>query len=79
MNAAAAAQLICLSLRYDHVTALLYQLHWFKLHSGLTSKLALAHMDWHLHRLGSHLGLHSRLDLAPKRLESRLNHHLIMT
>ena len=23
----------------------------------------------------SHLGLHSRLDLAPKRLESRLSHH----
>jgi len=24
----------------------------------------------------SHLGSHSRLDLAPKRLESRLSHHL---
>ena len=28
-------------------------------------------------RPGSHLGLHSRLDLAPKRLESRLSHHLM--
>ena len=26
---------------------------------------------------GSHLGLRSRLDLAPKRLESRLSHHLM--
>jgi len=25
----------------------------------------------------SHLGLHSRLDLAPKRLKSRLSHHLM--
>jgi len=25
----------------------------------------------------SHLGLHSRLDLSPKRLESRLSHHLM--
>ena len=25
----------------------------------------------------SHLGLRSRLDLAPKRLESRLSHHLM--
>ena len=28
------------------------------------------------HRPESHLGLRSRLDLAPKRLESRLSHHL---
>jgi len=28
-------------------------------------------------RPGSHLGLRSRLDLAPKRLESRLSHHLM--
>ena len=27
-------------------------------------------------RLASHLGLRSQLDLAPKRLESRLSHHL---
>ena len=26
---------------------------------------------------GSHLGLRSRLDLAPKRLESRQSHHLM--
>ena len=25
----------------------------------------------------SHLGLHSRLDLTPKRLESRLSHHIM--
>ena len=28
-------------------------------------------------RPGSHLGLRSRLDLAPKRLESRQSHHLM--
>ena len=28
-------------------------------------------------RSGSHLGLRSRLDLAPERLESRLSHHLM--
>jgi len=28
-------------------------------------------------RLESHLGLRSRLDLAPKQLESRLSHHLM--
>ena len=30
-----------------------------------------------LFRPESHLGLRSRLDLAPKRLESRLSHHLM--
>ena len=50
---------------------------WLSAGSGRVD-IRLEHFSLYTHtRPGSHLGLRSRLDLAPKRLESRLSHHLM--
>ena len=53
----------------------------FQMWGQFDEKLQLPNMvwacGWMYRRPVSHLGLRSRLDLAPKRLESRLSHHLM--